>query len=137
MSADERLIAALEAGLAGAPGDPAITAHLAGLLLADGRAGEALERCRVALALAPADPALLAPAAEAAKATGDPSAAGYRSLLSALGGAVKPEPEPEPEPTPEPEPARTVVPLRAIDGGRPDDDDENGAVTFERPARGW
>jgi AAA+ superfamily predicted ATPase len=141
MGANERVIAALEAALENEPGDPALTAHLAGLLLSDDRASEALACCRAALERAPADRALLGLAARAAEASGEGSADGYRALLGALGEgeapaasdpAPAPDPSPAPDPAPDPAPAPPVVPLRAIDGGRPDDDGD-GPARFERP----
>jgi len=49
MGANDPVIVALEAALEKEPADPALTAHLAGLLLADDRASEALLCCRAAL----------------------------------------------------------------------------------------
>ena len=49
MGANDPVMVALEAALEKEPADPALTAHLAGLLLADDRASEALLCCRAAL----------------------------------------------------------------------------------------
>ena len=152
MGANDPVIVALEAALEKEPADPALTAHLAGLLLADDRASEALLCCRAALERAPADRALLGLAARAAEASGAGSAGGYRALLGALGEGEEPEasapppasdaaPDPavsapppasDPAPATDPDPDPPVVPLRAIDGGRPDDDSD-GPARFERP----
>jgi SpoVK/Ycf46/Vps4 family AAA+-type ATPase len=105
VTVDPSVIAALEAAVEGDPGNAPLAAHLASLLLEAGRPQEALERCQAALALTPADPALLETAARAARAA--------QPLTS-----VGPPPEASPEPPPAAGEGAEVVPLRLVPGGR-------------------
>lgn len=85
---DPSVIAAIELGVAADPGNVALRLHLAELLAAAGRPGDALEHAAHVLATDPAHLAALTVAAPAAEAAGDPRAGGYRRLLDALGGGV-------------------------------------------------
>jgi AAA+ superfamily predicted ATPase len=81
------VLAALEAALAADPGQDEVRQHLASLLLQAGRPQEALEHASQVLSRRPDSLDALRVAADAAAACGqDERAAGYRRLLTALGG---------------------------------------------------
>lgn len=95
MSADPRLIAAIENALKDAPGDEALRIQLAKLLLQADRHGEALAHAQTVLVMHPASIEALPIARDAAKACGAHEAAlGYQRLLDALGGRTAPSPPP-------------------------------------------
>jgi SpoVK/Ycf46/Vps4 family AAA+-type ATPase len=110
VTVDPSVIAALEAAVAGDPGNAPLVAHLASLLIEAGRPQEALERCQAALPLAPADPTLLETAALAARA-------------AQAVAALEPELEPLDEAPLPPDGGADVVPLRLVPGGRAEDAD--------------
>lgn len=87
----DSVIAAMEAAVAADPENPALREHLASLLAEANRMDEAWTHAVAGLTHAPANTALLRVAADAGDATGRASeAAGYRTLLNALGGAAAP-----------------------------------------------
>ena len=89
MAVEESVVRALEVAVAAAPHDVGLRVHLATLLLAAARPAEALEHAAHALSLQPAHLGALQAAAEAAEGSGNAErAVGYRTLLTALGGAA-------------------------------------------------
>jgi AAA+ superfamily predicted ATPase len=111
------VIAALQSALAAAPDNHAVRAHLAQLLLDDGRAAEAMTEASAVLAAEPDHVGALRTAAEAASASGEEArATAYRRLADALDpsgtgvGGAHPGPRAATESVPSrpgpPEPAR-------------------------------
>jgi AAA+ superfamily predicted ATPase len=104
------VIEALQAALAADSDNHAVRAHLAQLLLEDGRADEALTEASTVLAAEPDHVVALRTAAAAARASGEQTrAAAYQRLADALdpagGGGTESEPQREAEgPTPPPAP---------------------------------
>ncbi|MDH5179684.1 MAG: AAA family ATPase [Gammaproteobacteria bacterium] len=84
---DDSVIKALLAALEQTPNDPGLRLHVAGLLLEKGAFAEADSHYAVVLAGEPANLQALQGAARAAREIGDTTrAAGYATLLTALGG---------------------------------------------------
>lgn len=101
----DRVIEALRASLAADPSNHAVRAHLARLLLDEGRAAEALAEATAVLAAEPDNVGALRTAAAAASATGEQTrAAAYARLADALApeddgqSAIPPGRAAEPEP---------------------------------------
>ncbi|MCC2670752.1 MAG: Cell division protein FtsH [Armatimonadetes bacterium] len=99
MSVENSVVRAIEVAVGAAPDDVALRVHLATLLNAAARPAEALEHAAYALALQPAHLGALQAAAEAAETLGDTARTlGYRTLLTALGGAPPAAPPTAPPP---------------------------------------
>ncbi len=133
---DDPVLAALVAALE-ANDHPDLRIAVARHLLTADRPAEALGHAQQALATRPADLDALGVAVEAAESGGQTeAAAGYRQLLTGLGGQAKPadlpfsstgspsrsgeDAAPDPADEPRPEPLRTGAP----DGGADSDDDD-------------
>ena len=94
---DETVIAAMREAVDSDPGNAALRAHLAGLLLDAGKPDEAWEHASETLRTDPANPTLLELAARAGEQSGHTAeAAGYRTLLHALGTPTEPPTATEP-----------------------------------------
>ncbi|WP_460966917.1 ATP-binding protein [Pedococcus soli] len=96
------VIEALRAALAADPDNHSVRSHLAGLLLDDGRAQEALVEAARVLASRPDDVGALRTAAAAARDSGEEvRGAAYQRLADALDPTgMAPEPPPRPSPAP-------------------------------------
>jgi SpoVK/Ycf46/Vps4 family AAA+-type ATPase len=134
-SEQDPVLGALLAALA-AEDRPELRAAIGRHLLETGAPNDALLHLQTALTQRPADPVILEQAARAAEQAGENElAAGYRTVLDALGGtteaattspvpSARPEPEPavthQPTPTPDPDPV--PVESRIDPDGEVDDD---------------
>ena len=116
----------------------ALRLHLAGLLLDDGQAAEALSHVAVALAARPDDLQALELGARAAEAAGDTGRAdSYRRMAAALEGpspsTSPPVPPDMPPLTAPPDPTRKGrVGLRLVEGNRVDESEPD--VEVQKPA---
>jgi AAA+ superfamily predicted ATPase len=102
MPPDPQVIAALAAAVDADPESCPLRLHLASLMLDVGEAQAALPHLEFVLSREPANVEALLQATRACEALGDPRAAGYRTLATALstGAATGAPPSPTPEPPP-------------------------------------